>query len=1026
MPTPAALSPLALLPASRARLAALLALGLLACGDGKPVNDGALEGSGLEGFADADSDSFPADEDCNDTEASVHPGAVELCDGMDNDCDGLIDEDVSDTWYPDVDGDGFGDPTAGVEACEAPPGTVAAGTDCDDADAAVHPAASDPCDDVDNDCDGIVDDGLRDTYYADRDGDGHGDAAAPVEACAPEDGLVATADDCDDAEAAAHPGAEEVCDAIDNDCDGETDEGLGDLWYADADGDGWGHDPSAEETCDPPLGAVLVGGDCDDGNASVRPDAAELCNLTDDDCDGLIDDSDDSLDLSTADAYYADRDADSYGDPDADTLACAPPPGHVTDATDCRDTDAAIHPGAVEVCDGQDNECDALIDDADPSLDLGTADDWYRDLDADTYGGDTAVTTCAPPAGFVDNSDDCDDADPAEYPGAAERWYDGVDSDCDGELEPDPCEGLPGDSTVAVDSSCEAVYPPAGGWDVTLEWQSADRPYSVGPSYTRVMMTPVVGQLTDDDLDGAITDNDVPDIAFTTFSGGAYNSAGYLRVLAGDGSSEVLSVGTVVDPRDRRSRGIRGTAGVAVGDIDADGYPDIVTITDSLELVALEADGRTKWISTQTLGSGAGAPALHDLDGDGTAEIIAGAHVFEHTGALRSSMASAGVSLGYAADLDMDDLPEVIVGNRAYEASGALSWTAGGISDGTTAVADFNGDGDPEIIVHTSNYMTLLDGDGRVLWQTYVADAGAGAPCIADFDGDGLPEVAAAGRGRITMLEHTGAIKWWNTTQDNSSSVTGCSAFDFDADGAAELVYADEIDLYLYDGPTGAVQWTQPDHASGTLYEYPVIADVDGDGNAEIIVPNNNYAFVGADGITVYGERNDGWANARKTWNQFAYSVDNINDDLSVPALEGRSWETHNTFRCQQPWDGPAAAAPNLAPHVVGICEDCAAGGFALYVSVENTGLIFAPAGVEVALYAQSGASRTLLRTAVTTGAIDPGVRAAPLELAVDWAEVGTDGLWIAVDDNGVGLSTLRECDEADNSAAWDEASACP
>ncbi|MFM2245821.1 MAG: hypothetical protein RL071_1895, partial [Pseudomonadota bacterium] len=688
----------------------------------------------------------------------------------------------------------------------------------------------------------------------------------------------------------------------------------------------------------------------------------------------------------------------------------------------------AVNPAATEVCNGLDDECDRLVDDGDPSLDLTTADTWYRDADSDSFGSTTDTVSCLPPGGYVDNADDCDDSDPAEYPGAPERWYDGVDSDCDGEREPDPCGGLPGaEAVVTVDTECTAVYPPSGGWDVQLEWESASFTYSVGPTSTRIMMTPVVGQLTDDNADGVIDDLDMPDIAYTTFANGAYTSAGYLRVIAGDGSGEVLSVGTVRDPSTGRVRGIYGTGGVALGDIDADGEPDILTITDQRELVAINADGSTKWITSTVLSSGYSGPALHDLDGDGTTEIIAGAYVFEHTGALRSSLASSGIGFGYAADLDRDGNEDVVVGNRAYDDAGPLYWNASGlVGDGTTAAADFDGDGAAEIIVHTSNLMTLLNSDGTLLWQTNVADSGAGAPCVADFDGDGLPEVAAAGRGRITMLEHTGAIKWWRTTQDNSSSVTGCSAFDFDADGAAELVYADEIDLYLYDGPTGTTQWRQPDHASGTLYEYPVIADVDGDGNAEIVVPNNNYAFVGDDGITVFGEANDGWANARKTWNQFSYSVDNINDDLSVPSEPARSWDTHNTFRCQQPWDGPPAAAPDLAPHILGICEDCAAEGFELYVAVDNSGLIFADAGAPVALYAVSGGARTLIEVQTTPDVIDPGVRSAPLTFTLTWAEVGTDGLLVVVDDDGASASLLRECDELNNLLTWTDESACP
>ena len=130
-------------------------------------------------------------------------------------------------WYLDDDGDGHGG-TERVDACEAPAGYTAQSTDCDDADADVHPDAPEVCDLVDNDCDGGVDDDATDmlSVFVDRDGDGFGDPSALVEVCALDDGLSETGTDCDDSEADVFPGAVEVCDGLDNDCDPATTEGL--------------------------------------------------------------------------------------------------------------------------------------------------------------------------------------------------------------------------------------------------------------------------------------------------------------------------------------------------------------------------------------------------------------------------------------------------------------------------------------------------------------------------------------------------------------------------------------------------------------------------------------------------------------------------------------------------------------------------------------------------------------------------------------------------------------------------------
>ena len=278
--------------------------------------------------------------DCDDTDAAVSPAGIEICNGVDDDCDDTIDLESADesTWYADEDGDGYGDPDDSTLGCDAPAGYGADATDCDDADAAINPDATEVCNDLDDDCDGAVDAGATDasTWYADADADGYGDPSVATSACVQPTGSVADALDCDDADAAINPDATEVCNDLDDDCDGAVDEGAIDAstWYADADADGYGDASTPTTACDQPTGSIADATDCDDADAAINPDATEVCNDLDDDCDGAVDDG--ATDAST---WYADADADGYGDPSVATSECDAPTGSIADATDCDDAD---------------------------------------------------------------------------------------------------------------------------------------------------------------------------------------------------------------------------------------------------------------------------------------------------------------------------------------------------------------------------------------------------------------------------------------------------------------------------------------------------------------------------------------------------------------------------------------------------------------------------------------------------------------------------------------------------------------
>jgi hypothetical protein len=265
--------------------------------------------------------------DCDDTNNTVYPGAPEVCDGLDNNCDGLIDEGIGPIWYQDVDGDGFGNAAITQQACAAPLGFVADATDCDDTNNTVYPGAAELCDGLDNDCNGFIDEGVGPIWYQDLDGDGFGNAAITQQACAVPSGYVADATDCDDTKNTVYPGAPESCDGLDNDCNGLIDDGVGPFWFEDSDGDGFGNLSVPQQACAQPSGFVADASDCDDTNKTVYPGAPELCDLLDNDCDGLIDEDAGPL-------WYEDLDGDGFGDPAVFVQACSQPSGYVANNGD--------------------------------------------------------------------------------------------------------------------------------------------------------------------------------------------------------------------------------------------------------------------------------------------------------------------------------------------------------------------------------------------------------------------------------------------------------------------------------------------------------------------------------------------------------------------------------------------------------------------------------------------------------------------------------------------------------------------
>jgi hypothetical protein len=371
------------------------------------------------------------------------------------------------------------------------------------------------------------------------------------------------------------------------------------------------------------------------------------------------------------------------------------------------------------------------------------------------------------------------------------------------------------------------------------------------------------------------------------------------------------------------------------------------------------------------------------------------------------------------ADLDLDGQEEVIAGSHVYDADGRTLWTTAAPSDGAAAVANLDGDPEGEFVWHSYNQVAGIDTDGSLLWGPLKHRSAniLAPPAIGDLDNDGEPEIVTAGGGELWVLDADGSTLWTARVQDESGA-TGASLFDFDADGTLEVVYIDEVQMIAFNGADGAIKFQTDKHRSATMYDYPVIADVDGDDHAEIVIAHDAYSA----GITVYEDSEDSWAPARKTWNQHQYSINNINDDLTVPKEPTPNFTTLNSWHSQQPLPGGQSLGSDLEAEIVSICtDDCDRGTLLVTGRGRNVKDISVPAGLKFALYARTDGGDRILAVQETESETPGLMTTEALTFEVKRESLdGATALWLVVDDNGNGTGAWTECVEENNGAILD------
>jgi hypothetical protein len=465
-------------------------------------------------------------------------------------------------------------------------------------------------------------------------------------------------------------------------------------FWEDVDGDGFGAQGLSAFACEAPAGFVDNDRDCDDRNAEMHPDAEDECNGLDDDCDGAPD--------PDAQRWYLDADDDDYGDPTASQVACEQPANFVADGTDCDGTNADVHPGATEVCDGLDNDCDELTDEE-------------YDHDGDGHA----------PLGACDAGDDCDDTNPSVFPGAPELCNDDLDNDCDGKKS-------------------ECLF--AGSYnleDATAKRYSDEANYDAG------------WRLEAGDFDG----DGREDLATSTYYANGFHGGAYVLLGPVDGIESMADAGSFVAATDQQNEGGRA---IGAGDVDGDGYDDLLmgapdSPGDDAALVLGPITSNTSWSAADWTAvcddyneCGHGLD-LGDVDGDGLQDAVVSSGEWDEGGIDAGALFVNYGPLSGEIELTSDSDAELI-GAHAHIETGRY----------VRAGADVDGDGVGDLVATASYdntggasagavYMKLgppagsidLDGDADAVYVGEAAyDSVGEGIAMGDFDGDGRADVA--------------------------------------------------------------------------------------------------------------------------------------------------------------------------------------------------------------------------------------------------------------------------------------------
>jgi predicted small lipoprotein YifL len=642
----------------------------------------------------------------------------------------------------------------------------------------------------------------------------------------------------------------------------------------------------------------------------------------------------------------------------------------------------------------------------------------------------------------------------------------------------------------------------------SMEWYWPGITYNA-KFYQNILASPVVGDINGDGI---------PDIAVVVYTGSAYQTDNLIVVLngAGDGMGNGDVLFTIPGPQDTTASTPYGLASPALANFDSDRGLEIVYISTTGEVVIADNNGigtvcdSTSFPGCTGIRPGIGAiwggPSIADLNHDGVADIVVrcfgldGRDISDSNKDLLS-IAGCGENT-LIADLNQDGTPEITDGDRAYSVGGNLLWDSTIANAGYNAVADIFPDRPgPEVVKINSNIYivdgldgTVLVGAGGDLISTDIAVPGGGfggAPNIADFDGDGLVEISTAGQFYYTVFDpdcwdpplrtggtctsnSTNFILWQTQTQDISSSKTGSSVFDFQGDGAAEVLYNDECFFHIYDGKTGD-ELVDPiiPSSSRTAAEYPLVADVDGDGNAEMIVISNQDQAISRDhcdvswktagvsidllctltdcidsgitcdattnpcvnagqqcandgfcktpggthGVRVYGDTNDRWVRTRTIWNQFHYYVTNIeliSGIWTIPQYEQASWLSYNSYR-QNVQGGVLFPVPDLTLEFTAteICPD----EIRLVAVVKNDGSAGTNPGVLVNFYRTDTVPDELLNSVATQTTILPGGWERVVYVYTNPPEDITLTFSAVLDEN----DTIDECNNLNNEGSSQE-----